>query len=210
MLSALSLLLNFDTVFGQNILHIINREILFLENDSEFVDKLYEKAINENNENIKIQLMTWAADLGNELAINYIHTHGEIDGILAEKLDKSTYYFFKERENHTKNTYSLYMLALINHVVNNPEADSTRIESTLAIEYYKKSIIKKNPQAMVKLAEFYFAHMEMSHDGFEDELNLGDKSDEIVQLINEAIALNFPIPEYLQKLFKPNSVTYNL
>ncbi len=159
------------------------------------VDNLYKSAIVEQDEDTKIQLITWAADLGNSNAISYIHNNlSIITDFMAERMDESTYYFFEERENKIKNMYSLYMLGLVNGVTNNPHTylqNKTRKidEDKLEIEYYEKSAAKGNPLAMIDLAMIY------NH----KKKKFSDKTNEIINLVRKANELNCSIPVSLQK-----------
>lgn len=164
------------------------KQITQLETTPDFSGMLYDQAVNESNENIQLQFYTWAADLGDRDAINYLHSNKEIGQLLAERLERSTYDFFKEREDMESNMYSLYMLGMINNVCNNPEKwneTGSASEKNLTIEYYTKAVNKGNPLAMISLAYFY-------HD------IVKDKEDEIKRLVKKANEMNFPIDDGLK------------
>lgn len=189
MLQLLSIIEN-DIV--ADIERFVDNKILELEKSENFSKTVYSLALVEPNENVQLQLYTWAADLGNLDAINYIHTHREIGQLLAERLDPDTYFVFKKREKYENNRYSLYMLGIINNVVNNPEfwggskPEHNKSQGELAIEYYTKAVEKKNPLAMIDLAHFL-------------ECFSKDHSEQIKSLVKEASQLNFPVDQSLQK-----------
>lgn len=197
----LKLLITLQTPFAKKIQNEVFYQISQLESHDEFHETLYTHATNEQDENIQLQLYTWAADLGNEHAISYLHLHqAHMCVLVAEKLDKSTYDFFKERENTSHNSYSLYMLGLINNVCNNPDywygkkPDRVSSNRQMAIDYYNKAIVKNNPLAMISLAYLYH-DTDLSDDEYED------KSDEIKHLAKRTNELNFSLEKhpYLQQ-----------
>jgi|SRR5579872_3683706 len=161
------------------------KQITQLEATPDFLQLLYDQAVNESNKNIQLQFYTWAADLGNVDAINYLHSNKEIIQLLAEELEKTTYDFFKERVNMENNSYSLYMLGMITNVCNNPDHLDDLSEKKLTIEYYTKAVDKDNPLAMISLAYFY-------HDFAKD------KVDDTKSLVRRANEMNFPIDDVLK------------
>lgn len=148
---------------NEGVLKIVER---LEHNNSELAKVLYDNAINidedeRNNgycDNRFLQLMTVSADLDNNDAINWLHTHKAfIINRLAENLDKQSYKLFLERENMQKNRYSLYMLGMINQTNNSPDfwgkpVNNTNFQRKKALDYYNAACNKNNPMAMIELA----------------------------------------------------------
>lgn len=125
--------------------------------DAMYIDALILSADNDNDDvkyydNNLLQLMTISADLGNIEAIKWLMAHDDYVGkCLAENLSKQTYELFLERSESNKNTYSLYMLGVINHVFNNPTNKSSASQQKLATQYYTLSSENGNPLAHKQL-----------------------------------------------------------